>query len=228
MTPPRFDMYAFIHKALRVQMSDTLAACGRLDPNDAEEVAERAAQLRALLDACRSHLAHENEFIHAAIEARAPGAAAVTAGDHDHHRAALKALDAALSTLLAADDVPARAAAAHALYRRLALFVADNFQHMEVEERDNNAALWAHYSDEELVAIHDRLVASIPPQELAAILRWLLPSIAAPERAAVLGDMAQKAPPAVFAGLLQLARQHLSPRDWFKLTLALGPMPMAA
>ena len=33
----------------------------------------------------------------------------------------------------------------------LALFIADNFQHMHVEETAHNAVLWARYTDAELM-----------------------------------------------------------------------------
>lgn len=227
MTSPRFDMYAFIHKALRAMMADTLVAIGRMDVHDAEETAARLAQLRALLAACESHLAHEDTFIHPAIEARAPGASAVTADDHAHHRAALAALAQAARAVEDAAP-PARAAAAHALYLALAQFVADNYLHMQVEERDNNAALHAAYDDTELLAIHDQLVASIPPQELAATLRWMVPNLSAGERAGLVGALALSMPKDAFGGVLTLVRQNLSGRDWFKLMTALGPMPIAA
>jgi len=58
-----------------------------------------------------------------------------------------------------------RAALAQRLYRHLALFIGENLQHMQVEETENNAALWALYSDDELAAIHDRLLASVPPKK---------------------------------------------------------------
>ena len=227
MNPARFDMYAFIHKALRAMMADALVAVGRLDLNDAEQSAQTLAQVRQLLAACASHLRHEDEFVHPAIEARMPGGSRTTAEDHLHHLVQIETLGAALAALQVAAP-PARAAQLHALYLQLAAFVADNFHHMQVEERDNNALLQAAYSDAELAAIHDRLVASIPPQELTATLRWMLPNLSAPERAALLGSLALAMPREAFDGVLVLARQNLAARDWLKLMMALGPMPVAA
>jgi hypothetical protein len=223
----RFDMYAFIHKALRAMMADALVAIGRLDVDDAEESVQKLAQLRTLLAACESHLQHEEDFLHPAIEARAPGAARATADDHVHHRAQLEALEAAVIALEGARPAQ-RASMAHALYLQLANFVADNFLHMQVEERDNNAALQACYTDVELLAIHDRIIQAIPPQEMAATLRWMVPNLSAPERAALLGGLALAMPREAFDGVLTLTRQNLSARDWFKLMMALGPMPIAA
>jgi len=71
---PRVDMYAGIHKAMRACMADALLAMGRVDPADTAEVDAATARVLDLLDLCDSHLKHENEFVHRAIEARAAGA----------------------------------------------------------------------------------------------------------------------------------------------------------
>ena len=76
--------------------------------------------------------------------------------------------------------------AALRLYRHLALFVAENFQHMHIEETVNNAALWACYSDAELLEIHGRLLASMPPQEHLLVARWMVPALSPVERAGML------------------------------------------
>jgi hypothetical protein len=208
-------------------MAEALVALGRVDVNEPAEVAQAAGTLRALLAACSSHVEHEEAFLHPALEARRPGAARLTAADHRHHVEQIEALADAVDGFEQA-VAGERAARAHALYLRLSEFIADNLQHMLVEERDNNAALQAVYSDAELIEIHDRLVASIPPQELAATLRWMLTSLSAPERAGLLGTMALAMPREAFDGVLTLARQCLGARDWLKLMMALGPMPVAA
>ena len=66
---------------------------------------------------------------------------------------------------------PHAPATTHVLYRQLTLFMAHNFEHMNEEETAHNAVLWAHYTDAELVGIHDALVASIPPHEMLQFAR---------------------------------------------------------
>ena len=80
---PRLDMYSTIHKAVRAMMADALLAVGRMDCADELEVAQTAHRVLELLDFCRSHLAHENEFVHTAIEARAPRADLGSAREFD-------------------------------------------------------------------------------------------------------------------------------------------------
>jgi Hemerythrin HHE cation binding domain len=217
---PRFDMYCGIHKALRAFMADTLLALGRMDATDEEDLAQAGERLLQLLGLCGSHLAHENQFVHAAIEARAPGASDRIGHEHEEHRQEIAQLAAQLAQLRLAPTAQ-RPAAAQALYRALSLFIAGNFQHMHVEETAHNALLWARYTDAELAAIHDALVASIPPEEMMVTARWLVPFMNPAERAMLCADMRAKAPAPAFQALLAAVRPHLSIREWEKLARAL-------
>ena len=216
-TAPRVDLYGAIHKALRLFLTDTLQRVGRLDTDDGAEVAAVLGQLDALLDACRAHVDKEERYVHAAIEARRPGASARIAGEHEEHLQSIAALQAQAAALRA---LPGAAAAAR-LYRQLAVFVADNLVHMEVEESQHNAALWAAYGDAELLAIHHRILASIEPAEMASILRWMVPALSPAERAGMLGQMQRELPPEAMRGVLQTVRPHLDDGAWAKLARAL-------
>lgn len=210
----RVDLYAHIHKALRLFMTDTLQQLGRLDIDDPQDLAAGLGQLDALLDVAQKHLAHENEFVHPAIEACSPGtSAAIEAEHHEHvdHIATLRAESAALRALPSP-------AAAQRLYRRLAGFVAHNFEHMAVEESRHNQALWAGYGDAELLQIHSRIMASIGPREMSDVLRWMIPALAPAERALVIGGLPAPAREPVLAA----ARALLNDGAWAKLCRALG------
>jgi len=115
-----------------------------------------------------------------------------------------------------------RAVLAQQLYRQLALFVAENFRHMDVEETAHNAVLWARYTDAELIELHDALVASIPPGEMMRYVRWLVPFMNPAERLALTTDMRAKAPAPAFAAVLDCTRPHLTAGEWAKLARGLG------
>ncbi|MDO9033078.1 MAG: hemerythrin domain-containing protein [Hydrogenophaga sp.] len=217
----RENLYAGIHKALRAFMTDTLLAVGRADPSDPQDVADASGRVIGLMDLCEAHVQHENSFVHPAIEARTPGVCGEVAQDHVAHLHHIQRLRAAAQQLPGL-DAPLQAGALHALYLELSLFVADNLQHMHVEEMRHNAALWSAYTDAELRAIHDALVATIPPGEMMQVMRWMLPQMHALERLQVLGGMRQGAPAPVFQAVLDVVQPHLSPRDWAKLTQGLG------
>ncbi|GAA4351414.1 hypothetical protein GCM10023165_39580 [Variovorax defluvii] len=218
---PRVDLYAGIHKALRALMADTLLNLGRADTEDTLELAEATQRVLRLLDMCRSHLRHENEFVHRAMEARAAGSSSRIEHEHEQHEAEIGTL-AAQATALLEPDHTGRDAATLALYRGLSLFIAHNFEHMHVEETAHNAVLWARYTDAELIDIHNALVASIPPEEMMFILRWLVPFMNPAERAAMMADMRAHAPAPAFEAALELVRPHLSAREWQKLGASLG------
>ena len=218
---PRVDLYAGIHKALRALMADTLLALGRMDPDDGLDLAEATDRVLFLLQTCADHLAHENEFVHPALEARAAGSSERIAHEHEEHLQAIVALADQATALLQCEPA-ARPAAALALYRALSLFIAHNFEHMHVEETAHNAVLWARYTDAELIDLHNALVASIPPDEMMYVLRWMVPFMNPAERAAMLGDMRDHAPAPAFAAALEVVRPHLGEREWAKLGRDLG------
>jgi hypothetical protein len=218
---PRMDMYAGIHKALRAFMTDTLLGLGRMDVDDDLEFAQTCDRVMDLLQFCRSHLHHENTFIHPAMERHESGASAAVEADHVAHEAAIAALAAGVSHLLGCARA-ARPVATQALYRQLALFIAHNFEHMNEEETAHNRVLQAHYCDAELVHIHDALVASIPPQEMMLVARWMVPYLSPAERTAMLSDIQQHAPAPVLAAVLAQVQPHLTVNEWGKLMRSLG------
>lgn len=179
--PARFDLYAGIHKAIRCFMGDTLVRLGRMDPADPLAVRHTLDQVEQLLAFCGQHVEHENDFVHPAVEAAHLGASQAIAHEHAEHVAAIAALAGQAATLRAMPTP----AAAHRLYRALACFIADNLLHMDTEETLHNRVLWATYSDEQLAAIHGRLVAAIPPAEMAVGLHWMQAALAPAELAAM-------------------------------------------
>jgi hypothetical protein len=180
----RYDIYAGIHRGLRLFMTDTLGRLGWLDCGDAAETAATLQQMDSLLAFCRKHLEHENSFLHPMLEACHAGSSQRVADEHVQHLQAIAALQAETATLRAAPSAPQ----ALRLYRHLALFIAENLQHMQVEESLHNATLWAACSDAEIMALEQRLVAALGPAEQALVLRWMAPALPPAERAAWLGQ----------------------------------------
>lgn len=219
-TTPRFDIYAPVHKAFRLFMTDTLQGLSQMDLGDPQDLAAALARLDALLDAACCHLRHENDFIHPAIEARSNGTSHRIAAEHREHLDAIATLRAQATALRVAPG----AAAAHRLYRQLAAFIAENFEHMDVEETRHNQALWAAYGDAELQVIEGRILASIGPQEMGLWLRWMLAAFNSAERAQLIAGLS----PEVRAPVLAQARTLLDDAAWTKLCTALGDAEVPA
>lgn len=217
----RYNIYANIHKALRASMGESLVAVGHLDADDETEVAAVLEQLRALHRFLTVHLEHENRFVHPAMEARQAGSSADTAREHTQHECTLRALRQAIDAVADCRGA-ARAAAVLQLYHQLAALIAENLEHMQVEETHNHAVLCANYTDAEIHGIEAALVAALSPESAAVAMRWMIPSVNHGERVALLSGMRQGAPKEVFEGALALAKSHLNARDWDKLARSLG------
>jgi hypothetical protein len=223
----RFDIYRNIHMALRACMADTLLAVGRMDPEDEAERAPVLARVRFLIALCQMHLAKEDRFVHPAMEARAPGSARHTLSDHGHHAESFVNLESDVAAV--ENALPGkREAAAFALYRNLALFVGENFVHMNVEETDNNAVLWRTHSDPEIIAIEQAIIAAVPPDMKGAVLRWMLPALSPASRAHLFQVMGPTLPPEVLKAILAMLKSELSATNWQKLTQAMETRPIAA
>ena len=218
---PRLEIYAGIHQGLRAFMAETLVRVGRMDVADAADRDRALDQLEQLLGLCADHLRHENTFIHTAIEARQPAGSAKIAEEHVEHAESIAALRQETAALRAAPDHAAGVLALR-LYRHLALFVADNLQHMHVEETAHNALLWQHYGDAELAELHGRLLAGLSPAEKELSARWMIPASTPTERAAMIAGVKAEVPPEALLGLMTMLRPHLDPAGWTKLAAAAG------
>jgi iron-sulfur cluster repair protein YtfE (RIC family) len=223
----RVDIYAGIHKAVRAFLCDTLTRLASLDVDDESEVAGTLSQVRELLEFCEHHIANEEKFVHPAMEARRPGSAAGTAADHLEHAESVAAM-LADCTAIDSGHGAARVEAWRRLQRRLARFTGDNLAHMDHEETANNAVLHACYTDGELIALHQQILASLSPQELATGLRWVLTGSSPAERTQVMAGIRADAPPPVFEAMLDMARQSLAASAWNKLAVSLAPARIAA
>lgn len=212
----RHDFYAVIHKALRRELALLVAEAGTArTPSDWRAIAGRLRSVELVLD---EHAGHEARFLHPRL--CEVDAKLVERIDRDHvllegsFDAALRAVDGAASS----GDADDRRRA----YRELASFVVRYSQHMLVEELEAMPAFWSAATDAELLEIHASLVASIPPDTMGSFLSLMLPAIDLDEQLELLGGVRATAPAPVFAGVMELARQILSPPKYDALDAALG------
>jgi len=217
---PRHDLYRNIHKGLRAAMFDTVARIGRTDAGDVAATSATLDQADRLLAFMGAHVRHENEHVHAAIEARTPGGARRTADDHHEHAESLAALRAQVVGMRGLVGAAA-ADAMHRLYLDLAEFVAENLQHMRVEETQNNAQLWFLYSDAELAAIHDRLLASVDPATMAEAVGWMARGLSLPELVVLVTEARASVPAPAFEAMLELIGLQVDAARWTALNRAL-------
>lgn len=220
-TTPRFDIYAGIHKALRTLMSDTLGRLGRCDLDHDTDLHDTLDRTSLMLTLLSGHIDSENNVIHAAIEARRPQGARKTSDDHIDH---LQSIADLADDIQALRQAPAaqRARLAQTLYRHVALFVAENLEHMHVEETTNNATLWSLFTDAEIAQLEGQIVGRLSPEKLSAYLRWMAVSLSTAELTGFLQAMRLGAPAEAFNATVALIHGELDAVRWGRLATALG------
>ena len=193
------DLYYAVHKGIRLANARMLIALGQADATDEAGLMAVLGELAAHLDLSLSHLTHENDRIHAVVEARVPGGSDHQGEDHDHHLQAFAELRRmAEEVAMAGAD---RAAKLRRLYQRFALFVADDLTHMHEEETELMPLIAAHFSAAEIDGIEHSIVANIPPAKMAGFGRFMLGAASRPERIAMVTGMRQAMPVEAFDGL---------------------------
>jgi hypothetical protein len=214
----RFDLYGPVHKGLRAYMADTLQRFGSLDVEDEAQLRETCQQALEMFALLRSHVDHEDEFIHPMLDQCRAGGSRQATDEHVEHRRWLERLAGEVRALIAAPSY----AAADALYQNLAELMADNLVHMRLEDLACQGLLWEHFSDAELAALDGRVVASIPPKEMMQFLRWMLPAMSPPQRLRMMLALRAGAPMTVQLAVARLAQQYLPPAAWQRLVRDMG------
>lgn len=218
---PTVDLYGSVHKGLRWALTSMLTRLGTLDAKNPRAIWQLVDDLDGVLFLCASHVAHEERSIHPVLAARRPGALSEAEEEHVHHLRDIEHLRALADALA---DGPGEKAplVARALYLRFATFVAETFVHMDHEEMVLQPLLESLLTRDELERLHDDIVGSIGPEEMAAFMRVMIPANDPETRAAMLSGAREAMPAAAFIDMLQSYRSVLSSDDWADLGTRLG------
>ncbi|MCU9849066.1 hemerythrin domain-containing protein [Defluviimonas sp. WL0024] len=198
-TETKTDLYYAVHKGIRLANARMLIALGQADAADEPALLETLGRLSAHLDLSLAHLTHENQKIHAAVEARLPGGSDHAGEDHDHHLEAFADLRRMAEEVAQAGSD--RAARLRRLYQRFALFVADDLTHMHEEETELMPLIAANFSGAEIKGIEHSIVSAIAPEKMAAFLKVMLGAASPSERVGMVSGMRQAMPQEAFDGL---------------------------
>jgi hypothetical protein len=216
------DFYGPVHKGLRLAETQMLVRLGACSGEDAHVLARLLSDLVGLLSLCEHHLENEDRWIHAALEARAPGAADRLAQGHEHHRGSFEDLEAMIGRIETA-PAAARPGLMKQLYLRFSLFMAEDLVHMAEEEQLVLPVLQSLFTNAELQDIEDRIVSGLTPADMVAFGRFLIPAATRPDRIALLSAIRANAPAEAFAVILEHgARARLPAADFAHLCAGLG------
>jgi hypothetical protein len=216
----RHDLYAPVHKGVRAALVHAASLAGRTDFAEPAEAAAAVEAARTLVRQLASHADHEDREVMPVLQRIAPELHADLQAEHARTDGLARE---ALVTCERLDAAPAgeRPSLGRRLHDQLWRLAAEHLRHMEREETQAMRALWAHCSDEELLGIHRRILASIPPAEMAAWSAVMIPALSLPERTAMLAPLATQLPRPALEALLAPVRQALG-NDWARTAAAAG------
>jgi hypothetical protein len=197
------DLYRDIHKAIRVELFAVTTSAARIDPSDPVAGAALAEHVRDLSSFLTEHAEHEDIHIQPVLERELPELAARVAVDHPALEAEIEDLR---SRSMRRPDVAE-------LALDLAAFTSRYLAHQDLEERLIMPSLEATVGLEAVVGIHQAILGSIPPPEMARSLALMLPAMNLDGRTELLGGMRAGAPAEVFQGVWSLAASVLEPTD---------------
>ena len=209
----RMDLYGKVHKAIRAELFEAALRAARTDFADARESAAAADAVRRVLDLLARHAEHEDAVVMPELRALAPELFHDLAAEHARTDGLQRELER-LVERVGSESAAERASAGRRLHDALLALAAEHLRHMAREEREANRVLWAHRSDEELHGLHLRILARIPPAEMATWFAILLPAVSPPEQAEVLAGLRAAVPSPAFEELVGPAREALGPEAW--------------
>lgn len=220
LRPVVYDLYRNIHKGIRAELFTLTRAAGDLDPSSEPERRALAHHMHQVVTILVNHAGHEDTWVQPALERHLLALAERIHADHPVLEARIEDLmGRAEDNAAATTDLRWRT---HQLYVETASFTSAYLSHQDFEERVVMPALEATIGAEAVIEMDRALVASIPPDEAATTLAFMIPAMNIDDRAELLADMRAGAPADVFTGVWRLVRSVLDRREVDTLAAHLG------
>jgi hypothetical protein len=223
-TPVDLNIFAGIHKAIRRGLADLLGQLGTTDFDNASALGHLGDGLESLLAFCEDHLAHEETVARPACGNRLVPEA-FDRGHPQHLRfiAEIRALFRAVQ----ASSKQERPGLAHALYLHFSVFMADCLEHMAEEERVLLPLMLKALGEKEVLAIRERILASMAPAALAEAAGRMLSACNATEQRQLLLGILAKAPRAAAVALVRSTERDLDAAAFVRLMNLVEASPAA-
>lgn len=213
----RFNAFNQIHKALRALLYDTAITLQRTDFTEEKEAAIAVQKVEQVNFLFHQHAHHEDHFILPIIKRYSPALSEEFEKEHEKDESLSHRLSSLLMVYSHAVSNNERRDAGYSICQAFNEFTAFNLYHMNKEEEKINAILWEYYNDAEIVAINQRIVASIPQDEMAVSSKWMMRGLSNLEIVTWLKNIKNGAPEFVFRSLLKLAESELPEDRWYHI-----------
>lgn len=176
---------------------------------DTEEVETALEKVKIVVDVFDKHAGHEDHFILPAIQQYEPSLVDAFEQEHEKDHALSQKLRGLLIVYDYAIKAEVKLETGQAINAAFIEFMIFNLEHMAKEETVLNKVLWRHYSDAEIMAINQKIIASISPEEIAVTSVWMMRGMSNMEISRWLKAVEKHAPEPVFTQLLEIAEKEL-------------------
>ena len=206
----RYNIFNQIHKALRAMLYDTALVLQQThfaNPDESESALEK---IKVVLDQFDKHAKHEDDFVLPAIAHYEPSLVDAFEQEHvEDHTLAENLRNQVKSFELITEDQKKMLAGRDILHAFIA-FMTFNLNHMGREETVLNQRLWRYYTDPELILLSQKILASLPAEEVALSSTWMMRGLSNSEITTWLKAVQTNAPEPVFNHLFYTAEKELS------------------
>ncbi|MCH7737183.1 MAG: hemerythrin domain-containing protein [Chloroflexi bacterium] len=216
MAQQRHEMYRPIHKAIRHMMYTTAHDLSVADYQDKPSADGALASLESTISLLVLHAGHEEDYVHTALEERAPGFIESFEKEHGNDELVYAQLRK-LSNEVGSASGARKSELGNEIYDIYNQFVGAYISHLYREEHELQQALWDNFTDEELGAIEGAIDASVAPDVMGQFIILICASFNPDDLVSLLGVMKGGMPPEVFQGVVGMC-QSATPADiWAKV-----------
>jgi len=216
MAQQRHEMYRPIHKAIRHMMYTTAHDLSVADFQDKPLADGALASLENTISMLILHAGHEENFVHPALEERAPGFIESFEKDHGNDERTYAELRR-LSNEVGSANYGRKSQLGREIYDIYNQFVGTYVDHLYREEHELQQGLWDNFTDEELVAIEAALGASITPDVMGQYTTLIGESFNPDDLVSFIGAMKGGMPPEVFEHVVQMFESATPAGIWAKV-----------
>lgn len=210
----RYNVFYQVHKGLREMLYQTASQLQHTDFVKTDETLAVATQMTAVLALFDQHAHTEDNFILTAIEVYEPAVATLFEEEHVQDHVLSNKLTNLLNMLQAVNEPCERNELGSAIHYAFIEFLVFNLKHMAKEEDVLNNLLWKYYSDDQLQALTQKILAYLQPDALQQYSAWMMRGLSCNEIIIWLKEVKNNAPDFVFNGMLCLAENELTINRW--------------
>jgi iron-sulfur cluster repair protein YtfE (RIC family) len=214
----RYNIFNQIHKGLRALLYETALQVQHTDFWNIDEADEAIAKIEDVIRLFEKHAYSEDTYVFPVLEKYEPSLADTFEQEHVKDHALAKLLEKTLTAYKRAEIITDKVPAAKEIQAAYNEFMVFNLEHMAKEERVLNPILWRYYTDHELMAVTQQIVANVPQEYMAKYSKWMMRGLNNAEIAGWLRGVEKNAPEVVFQSLFVTAEQEL-PERRFRLVL---------